>query len=359
MRLSSSPVACLLVAAVLLRCSSPQLSTTAPEARPELPSASGWQSQPAVLARIERIPDADLRKLVHYGKELFIHTAHYLGPKGKVAHNTSRMNCQNCHLDAGLKKFGNDLTQASVRYPMYRAREGRILSLKERINNCVERPMSGTALPIEGREMKAIHAYISWLNTLPVASTFKSGENLMPVSYPGRAASPKRGAKIYAQQCARCHGSNGEGMLHADNISFAYPPLWGPESFSSGSSMTRVTKLAAFIKGNMPYGITWENPLLSDNEALDVAAFISDPVTHPRPIVWDISQDYKNIMEKPIDLAFGPYIDPFSEKQHWLGPFGPIDAFYKQRKLEANRKSAPDKVSRKPKTSNGMKQDIL
>ena len=96
--------------------------------------------------------------------------------------------------------------------------------------------------------------------------------------------------------------------------------------------MTRVTKLAACIKGNMPYGTTWENPQLSDKEALELAAFISDPIAHPRPTVWDLQKVYAKIEEKPIDLAVGPYVDPFSETQHRLGPFGPIDNFYRQRK---------------------------
>src|SRR6185503_18982383 len=58
-------------------------------------------------------PDTSLIKnekeaeLISYGRELIAHTSDYLGPKGKVAKLSNGMNCQNCHLDAGTKPFGN------------------------------------------------------------------------------------------------------------------------------------------------------------------------------------------------------------------------------------------------------------
>ena len=46
------------------------------------------------------------RELVIYGQELIAHTSKYLGPKGSVAQITNGMNCQNCHLQAGAKAWG-------------------------------------------------------------------------------------------------------------------------------------------------------------------------------------------------------------------------------------------------------------
>lgn len=48
------------------------------------------------------------KDLAIYGKELIAHTGKYLGPKGSVAQLTNGMNCQNCHLEAGTKVFGNN-----------------------------------------------------------------------------------------------------------------------------------------------------------------------------------------------------------------------------------------------------------
>ena len=72
----------------------------------------------------------------------------------------------------------------------------------------------------------------------------------------------------------------------------------------------------------MPYGVTFENPFLTDEEAWDVAAYVN---SMPRPDK-DLSQDWPDISKKPIDHPFGPYADSFSEEQHKYGPFDPIKA---------------------------------
>ncbi len=71
----------------------------------------------------------------------------------------------------------------------------------------------------------------------------------------------------------------------------------------------------------MPFNQAFhKSPMLSDEDAWDVAAFIN---TQPRP-GRDLSKDWPDISKKPIDHPFGPYADGFSEIQHKLGPFKPI-----------------------------------
>ena len=60
-----------------------------------------------------------------------------------------------------------------------------------------------------------------------------------------------------------------------------------------------------------------ENPILSDEESWDVAAYI---VSLPRPLK-DLSKDWPDISKKPFDHPFGPFSDSFSEAQHKYGPF--------------------------------------
>jgi thiosulfate dehydrogenase len=67
----------------------------------------------------------------------------------------------------------------------------------------------------------------------------------------------------------------------------------------------------------MPYGVTYENPVLTDEEAWDVAAFIN---SMPRPSK-DISNDWPDISKKPIDYPFGPYADKLTDEQHKFGPW--------------------------------------
>ena len=70
----------------------------------------------------------------------------------------------------------------------------------------------------------------------------------------------------------------------------------------------------------MPNGTTYENPVLTDEEAWDVAAYIN---SLPRP-ERRFADDWPDISKKPYDHPFGPYADTFSEAQHKYGPFGMI-----------------------------------
>jgi thiosulfate dehydrogenase len=79
----------------------------------------------------------------------------------------------------------------------------------------------------------------------------------------------------------------------------------------------------------MPYDLASpETPILTDEEAWDVAAFIN---SQPRPSKI-FSADWPDISTKPYDHPLGPYADNFSEQQHKFGPFAPIKAAQKKSK---------------------------
>ena len=94
-------------------------------------------------------------------------------------------------------------------------------------------------------------------------------------------------------------------------------------------------KLARFVKANMPDKIAhWNKPVLTDEQAIDVSAFINDDRIHPRPLKKDKSiPDYPDIKAKAIDYYAGPYVDTFSETQHKFGPFKPIIDYHKAHNL--------------------------
>ena len=75
----------------------------------------------------------------------------------------------------------------------------------------------------------------------------------------------------------------------------------------------------------MPLGATHEKPLLSDEEAWDVAAFVN---SQSRPHN-KVTTDWPDISKKPVDHPFGPYIDTFSDSQHKFGPWKPIQEHMK------------------------------
>lgn len=285
---------------------------------------TGSNQYPCIIPDTSLIPDDSYGESVKYGRALMLNTAYFIGPKGINGQYTANcMNCTNCHQDAGTKPFSLSLMRSHQRYPSYRPREDKVLSLSERINNCVMRPHSGKPLPHDSKEMVAIMAYLRWINSFAAKHDSILGEQSLKIIFPERAASPIEGEKLYKKHCARCHGSSGEGKLASDNTSFQYPPLWGPQGYQPGSSMHRVVLQARWLKANMPYDLAkYDKPVLTDEEALDIAAFVNDDRIHERPNPKTF--DYPNPNTKPMDYGKGPYKDTFPETQHKFGPYNPI-----------------------------------
>lgn len=282
-----------------------------------------------------QIPKNKFGDEVRYGRELMINTAYNIGPEGiNGKYTANKMNCSNCHQDAGTKAFSFNLLTSHENYPQYRAREGKVLTLAERVNNCIERPLSGKPLPLDSKEMVAFLSYMKWINDFTPKNKPFTGSKNLDISFPERAASSEKGGQLYTLHCQQCHGTNGEGQMKADNISYTYPPLWGEKAYQPGSSMHRIIKLAQWLKANMPYGkATWDKPFLTDEEALDVSAFVNDDRIHKRPFT-ESKSDYPFSEEKAIDYAIGPFSDTFSVTQHKLGPYQPIIRFWKTKGMK-------------------------
>ncbi len=280
--------------------------------------AKGTQEEPG-LWKAPAIEDAGNEEIL-YGRDLIANTALYLGPKGKVAAMTNGMNCQNCHLDAGTRAYGNNYSAVAATYPKFRARSGAIESIEKRVNDCMERSLNGKALADDSKEMKAIVAYMKWLGTDVAKEEKPKGSGLMELAFLDRPADPEKGKSIYEQKCRSCHGANGEGLPNSDASAYTYPPLWGDRSYNHGAGLYRLSRFAGYVKANMPLGATYNNPQLTDEEAWDLAAFVN---SQPRP-TKDLKKDWPDISKKPIDHPFGPFSDQFSEVQHKYGPFEPI-----------------------------------
>lgn len=258
---------------------------------------------------------------VWYGRDLIAQTAKYFGPKGTLAQQTNGMNCQNCHLDAGTRPFGNNYSAVAATYPKFRERSGTKESIEKRITDCFERSLNGVAPSASSREMKAMVAYIEWLGKEVPKGEKPKGSGLLELPFLDRAADPAKGEKLYAEKCQVCHGANGEGLKEAQSAVYTNPPLWGPASYNIGAGLYRISRFAGYIKANMPFGqATHDKPVLTDEEAWDLAAFVNSK-EHPTK---DLSKDWPKIAGKPVDHPFGPFVDQYPEIQHKLGPFKPI-----------------------------------
>ena len=293
-------------------------STSYPTATKPIP-ANVWKAP-----ELSTIPTGKTGKMIRYGKDLLEHTAVYFGPAGTVAQISNGMNCQNCHLENGTKLFGNNYAGFVASYPKMSFRSGTVSPASTRISECFERSLNGKAPDTAGKEVQAIMAYMKWLGRDVKKGQKVFGTGSEKLSFLNRAADPAKGKVVYLQKCQVCHGADGEGKLANDKKQYTYPPLWGNNSYNDGAGMYRLGNLAGFVKNNMPFGASYQNPQLTDEQAWDVAAFVN---SQPRPH-RDQQADWPNLKYKPIDFPFGPYLDTFSAKQHKYGPYAAIKKLY-------------------------------
>lgn len=278
--------------------------------------------------KIDTIADHQRQQLISYGKELIVNTSKYLGPNGLVGKLSNGMNCQNCHLDAGTRHLGNNYAAVYANYPKFRARSGTKETIIKRISDCMERSLNGTKLDSNGIEMRAMVAYINFIGSGVKKGVTPKGVGLEKLAYLNRAADPQKGKLVYKGKCISCHGTLGEGISTADGKSFIYPPLWGPKSYNDAAGLYRISNFAGYVKNNMPFGATYQNQILTDEEAWDLAAYVNN---QPRPH-QDQSGDWPDVSKKPIDFPQGPYADKFTAMQHKFGPFKPIETMLKNSK---------------------------
>ncbi len=247
--------------AVLLGCSGESPSVKNEEPRETRPDSSAIEFAPPSP---ETIPGSRLGEQIRLGYEIVVNTQEYA--KSYVG---NRLNCTNCHLDAGLNPNAAPFVGLAAVYPEYRARNARVNTIADRVNECFERSLNGRALPPDSSKLQAVVAYITWLSHgVPQGATLP-WRGLQRIGSP-RPPDPVNGKALFANKCAFCHGSDGQGTMAA-------PPVWGPQSYNIAAGMARVTVAAAFIKSNMPRGWGWS---LSDSDAYDVAAYVN---SQPRP----------------------------------------------------------------------------
>ncbi len=194
------------------------------------------------------------------------------------------LNCSNCHLGAGTVAYAGPFVGLWGMFPEYRSRGASINSLQQRINDCFQRSMNGKALAYDSKEMNAMLMYMRWLSS-GVPTGTPVAERGMGKVVKALVPNAGHGKTLYAEKCASCHGANGEGVKTPAG-GYAFPPVWGKDSFNIGAGMARTYTAAAFIRHNMPLG---QGNTLSEQEAIDVAEY----VTHqPRPAYAPAKHDY-------------------------------------------------------------------
>jgi thiosulfate dehydrogenase len=229
------------------------------------------------------VPEGPLGDAVRRGRALALAT------RDSLPHNVgNKLRCVSCHLDAGRREVGTWVGSYG-RFPAYRPRSATVETIEYRVNDCFKRSMNGSALAVDGPDMRDIVTYLWYLSRgVPVhepAPATSAAKRFLALT-----ADTAAGAQIFAATCAKCHAPDGQGTAVG-------PPLWGPGSYNVGAGMSRVSAAANFIRANMPFD---QPGTLTDQQALDVATYVN---AHPRPDYTAKQYDWPH-GDAPPDAAY-------------------------------------------------------
>ncbi len=227
----------------------------------------------------EQFPEGPFGDMVRQGEAIFTQTNTHPVSAPYVGNDQA---CTNCHLDAGRLADSSPLWAAWVSYPAYRKKNDKVNTYIERLQGCFTYSMNAQASKAgkppaaDSDTIVALTAYSYWLASgAPTGDSDMAGRGYPEVAATEKGFDAQHGAKVFADNCAMCHGKDGQGVRDAEG-SAIFPPLWGEHAYNWGAGMHRINTATAFIKHNMPLGVGG----LSDQEAWDVAAFMN---SHERP----------------------------------------------------------------------------
>lgn len=216
------------------------------------------------------MPTGPFGDAVREGARIFDDT-----PRYAPAYAGNDLSCVNCHLDSGRRAGSAPMWAAYVAFPAYRSKNHQVNTLAQRVQGCFRFSENGHPPPQESPTMTALLSYFAWMSRGAPTGAQMAGRGYPKLPAAAEKPSAVRGAMVYREHCALCHGATGQGTRASGRTVF--PPLWGPRSFNGGAGMHKVKNAAAFIKANMPYGAGGS---LSNQQAWDVAAYVD---SQPRP----------------------------------------------------------------------------
>lgn len=255
------------------------------------------------------LDDSKLSEEVRLGFRIFTNTP------GEVPQYTpGQISCNNCHMNGGQRERSLPLVGVPSMFPEYNRRAGRLISLADRVVDCLLRSQNATGRLPDGdtsrlsptlpaptsREVLAVSAYLTWLSRgaeLGKNPTWR-GQNAIPQAalIPVKSLDRTRGEQLYTERCVSCHGADGQGVMVGDKKA---GPLWGPNSWNDGAGAARVYTLAGIIRYSMPY---LDPGNMTDEEAQLLAAYIN---SKPRPSYPFKDLDYQSD-PLPADAVYYP-----------------------------------------------------
>jgi sulfur-oxidizing protein SoxA len=175
---------------------------------------------------------------------------------------TASKSCADCHGDASDSMKG-----VAARYPAFNAARGRPVNLDQQINICRAERQQATPLPLEGKELLALNAYVA-RQSRGTPANVASDERTQPFLEAGRALFYRRQGQLNFA-CAQCHDDNWKEKLAGSPITQAHPtgyPIYRLEWQNVGSLQRRLR--------NCITGMRVDNYPLGANELVDLELFL-------------------------------------------------------------------------------------
>ena len=175
---------------------------------------------------------------------------------------TASKSCADCHAEASETMKG-----VAARYPAFNAARGRPVNLDQQINICRTERQQATPLPLEGKELLALNAYVARQSRgMPINATID--ERAQPFLEAGRTMFYRRQGQLNFA-CAQCHDDNWKEKLAGSPITQAHPsgyPIYRLEWQNVGSLQRRLRNCIA--------GMRVDNYPLGANELVDLELFL-------------------------------------------------------------------------------------
>ena len=219
-------------------------------------------------------PKGELGKMVKLGEDIIMNTNTHTLTKEYVGNS---LKCTSCHFNGGKTKALGTFIGTAAAFPAYSKREKSVQTLQDRINNCFMRSMNGIRPIVDTKASVAMATYVTWLSSgipinmnpkKPVNNFYKKAwpgiKKMKPLIAKATHANYMNGENLYNKRCASCHGIQGQGVGE-------FPPVWGSGSYNTGAGLSKLDKMATWLKHSMPLG----NTNLTDNEAVDISIYVN------------------------------------------------------------------------------------
>ena len=155
-----------------------------------------WGSSAAPAVGVERawvppgpdaIPGGAKGDGIRRGAQLFTQTPIYVPQYARA-----RLSCASCHANAGMQPGAAPMAALASAFPMYSARAGRMITLRDRIEQCFVRSENGNPLPPDSPEMQALVDYIAWLSQPQPGNFPIEGRGFVALACPARRCGPRQ-----------------------------------------------------------------------------------------------------------------------------------------------------------------------